>query len=171
MDPGNAGAALWRDISLGQAHHCQAALPLDRLSAAQRAARLLRRVQLFLALAGRQAGGRPVALATAARRACLGHDGVVDELGAALLQAVGVYPAGTLVRLRGGEAGVVVGRGPRANLPLVAALADATGLPLARPHLRHTALERHALQGLWPAGAAAMLLQRAAHGPTAPRTA
>lgn len=142
----------WLAISRRWPHRCQDALPLDRLSAAEQAARLLRRVDQFLSLIGRAVAGQALTVAAAARRACLGHDGVADELGAALLQAVGIYPAGSLVRLHNGEACVVVRRGARANLPLVAALLDRMGLPWPTPPLRDTAMARFALQGSLPTG-------------------
>lgn len=158
LQQAGVGDGLWWAVTRLQAHRCGDAVPLERLAAAERVARLLRRVLLFLRLTGRGLGARSVTLAAAARRACLGHDGVPDELGNALLQAVGIYPAGSLLRLRSGEAGVVVGRGPRANLPLVAALVDRSGTPLALPRLRHTALARHAVQGAWRVAAASLIV-------------
>ena len=149
---------LWLGVVRRQAHRCGDGAALDRLDAIERAARLLRRVLFFLRLSGRGVGGGRPTLADAARRACLGHDGVPDELGNALLQAVGIYPAGSLLRLRSGEAGVVVGRGPRANLPLVAARVDWSGAPLVLPGLRHTALARHAVQGAWHGAAAGLIV-------------
>jgi hypothetical protein len=82
----------------------------------------------------------------AARRACLGPNGQPDEVGSALLRSVGLYPPGSFVELDTGEIGIVVSRGRRANLPLVAALISASGNVYAEPMLRDTLEQRHAVK-------------------------
>ena len=66
--------------------------------------------------------------------------------GQALIKAMGLYPPGSFVELSSGELGVVVSRGKRANLPLVASLVTATGSPLGEPILRDTAVSRFAVK-------------------------
>jgi hypothetical protein len=119
-------------------HHddSQARRPLGQLDPVQRAARLLHRVDLFIAMLSCREGRPPMSPVQAARKCCLDAEGTPDEIGAALLQAVGLYPPGSCVRLANGEAGVVVGRGPRANLPRVAVVQGADGAPLPQPLLR-----------------------------------
>lgn len=74
-------------------------LPLPELGDAQRAARVLRRVDQFAAKLSRRATRAPMSPVKAAREACVGADGAPDEIGAALLGAVGLYPPGSCVEL------------------------------------------------------------------------
>jgi hypothetical protein len=118
-----------------RAHHdnSQANEPLESLTPALRLARLLRRVDIFSAKISRRASRAPMSPVQAAREACLGAGGVPDEVGGALLKAVGLYPPGSFVELVSGELGIVVARGRRANLPYVASLVSAAGNPLGEP--------------------------------------
>lgn len=135
-------------LEIVRLHHddSRGALPLERLSPAQRAARLLRRVDIFTAKLSRRATRMPATPVAAAREACLGADGVPDEIGAALLKAVGLYPPGSFVELASGEIGIVIGRGRRANLPLVAALVASSGAPMGTPALRDTLDKRYTVK-------------------------
>ncbi len=138
---------LWLDAV--RLHHDDGprAAPLDTLSPAQRLARLLRRVDIFTAKLSCRATRTPMSPVQAAREACLGADGQPDEIGALLLKAVGLYPPGSFVELASGERGIVVARGRRANMPIVAALVGASGAPLGEPALRDTVERRHAVKG------------------------
>lgn len=113
----------------------------------RRLANLLRRVDIFCAKLSRRRNRTPMSPVQAAREACLGPDGRPDEIGGALLRAVGLYPPGSFVELVSGEMGIVLARGRRANLPLVAALVSAGGMPLGEPALRDTIEARHAVKG------------------------
>lgn len=139
--------ALWLDTV--RLHHDDGPQnsPLAALTAAERSARLLRRVDIFTAKLSRRVTRAPMSPVQAAREACLGADGQPDEIGAVLLKAVGLYPPGSFVELVNGERGIVVARGRRANLPLVAALVGAGGAPLGEPALRDTVERRHAVKG------------------------
>lgn len=99
------------------------------LSAGQRLAQVLRRVDVLAAkISPRQS--RPGLPATmAVRDAYLGANGAADEVGAALTKAVGIYPPGSLVTLDSGETAIVLRRGARASRPIVAAVAGATRAP------------------------------------------
>lgn len=120
--------------------------PLATLPPARRLARLLRRVDIFGAKVSRRASRPAMSPLAAARQACLGADGQPDEVGGALLRAVGLYPPGSFVELASGEIGIVVARGRRANLPLVAALVSAGGNVYGEPMLRDTLDRRHAVK-------------------------
>jgi hypothetical protein len=122
------------------------ALPLNQLTPTQQAARLLRRVDIFTAKLSRRATRIPATPMQAAREACIGADGVPDDIGGALLKAVGLYPPGSFVALANGETGIVIGRGRRANLPVVAALVASSGAPLGTPALRDTLDKRYAVK-------------------------
>lgn len=132
---------------------------LDELTLAQRAARLLRRVDIFTAKLSRRATRGPMSSVQAAREACLGPNTTPnttpnsapnttpDEIGAALLKAVGLYPPGSFVELVNGEIGIVVARGPRANLPVVAVLIGADGAHRSNAAQRDTNDRRFAVKG------------------------
>jgi HD-GYP domain-containing protein (c-di-GMP phosphodiesterase class II) len=127
-------------------HHEEgpADVPLADLDPARQLARLLRRVDIFAAQISLRASRPPVSPVTAARQACLAASGVPDEIGGALLRAVGLYPPGSFVELASGEIGIVVARGRRANLPQVAALLSHSGSLIAEPLLRDTMDRRFA---------------------------
>ncbi len=148
----DAGVAdpLWTAIV--RLHHDDSlkARPLDELTTEQRAARLLNRVDVFTAKLSRRKNRAPMSPVQAAREACLGADGLPDEIGAALLKSVGMYPPGSFVRLASDEVGVVVSRGPRANLPQVVVLVDAAGAPARQLLRRDTGELRYAVAGAVP---------------------
>ncbi len=121
--------------------------PLALLSQGQQAARLLRRVDIFSAKLSRRANRMPMSPVQAAREACLGSSGKPDEIGGALLKAVGLYPPGSFVELASAEQGIVFARGSRANQPVVAAIVNASGAPISDPVLRDTADVKHAIKG------------------------
>jgi HD-GYP domain-containing protein (c-di-GMP phosphodiesterase class II) len=135
-------------------HHTEDPAPLDDALApmAQHLAQLLHRVDVFCALLSRRGTREALSPLQAARMACLGPGGAPDDIGAALLKAVGLYPPGSFVELVSGEVGIVVARGRRANLPYVAALVSASGNPLGEPMLRDSLDRRHAVKGAVPAG-------------------
>jgi HD-GYP domain-containing protein (c-di-GMP phosphodiesterase class II) len=125
----------------GDREQALATLPLAR-----QLARLLRRVDAFGAKISRRALRPPMSPVRAAGEACLGPSGVPDEIGGALLRAVGIYPPGSFVELASGEVGIVVARGRRANLPYVASLVAPSGSPLGEPALRDTLERRFAVR-------------------------
>jgi HD-GYP domain-containing protein (c-di-GMP phosphodiesterase class II) len=136
-------------------HHdaSEADRPLADLPPERQLARLLRRVDIFAAKISRRAVRQPMSPVQAAREACLGAKGVPDEIGGALLKAVGLYPPGSFVELASGDIGIVVARGRAANLPFVATLIAASGNPLGEPALRDTVDRRYAVKGAVPPGA------------------
>lgn len=135
-------------------HHdgSQADTDLAELPTERQLARLLRRVDIFAAKISRRATRVPMSPVQAAREACLGATGVPDEIGGALLKAVGLYPPGSFVKLESGEIGIVVARGRRANLPFVASLVSASGTPLGEPALRDTLDRRYTVRSAVPPG-------------------
>lgn len=127
--------------------------PLASLSLECQLARLLRRVDIFIAKLSRRVTRAPMSPVQAAREACLGAEGVPDEIGGALLKAVGLYPPGSFVELASGEIGIVVARGSRANRPFVGSLVAASGQALGEPALRDTGDPRHAVKAAVAAAA------------------
>ena len=108
--------------------------------------RLLRRVDIFTAKLSRRRSRVPMSPVQAAREACLDANGKPDELGAALLKAVGLYPPGSFVELANGEMGIVMARGERANVVWVGTLIGASGNPVGENNLRDTADPRYAVK-------------------------
>ena len=121
--------------------------------AATQLARLLRRVDVFSAKISLRAGRTPMSPVQAAREACLVAEGRPDEIGGALLKAVGLYPPGCFVELVGGEQAIVLARGRVANQPTVATLVAPSGMPLGVPALRDTADRRYAIKTALPSAA------------------
>ena len=139
-------------LAVVRGHHDDSTggLPLADLAPDRALAQLLRRVDIFCAKISRRANRAPMSPVQAAREACLGPDGKPDEIGGALLRAVGLYPPGSFVELASGEVGIVVARGRRANLPFVASLVSASGHALGEPPLRDTLDRRHAVRAAVP---------------------
>ena len=152
----SAGARQLAEAGLGDTLTCtvvalhhdasQADVPLAELEPERQLGRLLRRVDIFAAKISRRAARAPMSPVQAAREACLGVGGVPDEIGGAVLKAVGLYPPGSFVELANGEIGIVVARGRRANLPFVASLVSASGNPLGEPTLRDTIDSRYTVR-------------------------
>ena len=124
--------------------------PLQEQTPARQVARVLRRADIFGAKISRRGSRAAMSPLAAARGACLGPDGQPDEIGGALLRAVGLYPPGSFVELASGEVGIVVARGRRANLPLVAALVSANGAVYGEPVPRETLDRRYAVKTAVP---------------------
>ena len=132
----------------GEAGASLADLPPER-----QLAQLLRRVDVFTAKISLRASRVPMSPVQAARESCLLADGRPDEIGGALLKAVGLYPPGCFVELVGGEQAIVLARGRSANQPSVATLVSASGLPMGMPALRDTSDRRYAIKAVMPASA------------------
>ena len=142
-------------IEIVRKHHddSQRAQPFDALDELQQATRALRRVDVFAAKLSRRATRAPMSPVQAAREACIGADGRPDEIGAALLKSVGLYPPGSFVALTNGEIGIVIARGRRANLPVVAALVSGSGTAFGTPMVRDAVDPRYAVKAAVPSSA------------------
>lgn len=146
LDAG-VGDPLW--IEVVRLHHddTKADAPLAQLDTAQRLARLLRRVDVFTAKISPRTARVGLPAPLAARDACLGANGQPDEVGAAMVKTLGIYPPGSFVKLASGEIAVVVRRGLRANQPRVASVVGREGDPVGEPAPRDTADLRHEIKG------------------------
>jgi len=105
--------------------------PLDGLPPARRLARILRVVDRYAAMISPRKS----------REARNATDSVNenDEVSRALLRIVGLCPPGTFVRLDNRQVAVVMRRGGKANLPLVAIVMNDAGTLLNPPQLHRTA--------------------------------
>ena len=134
-------------------HHSwqQDHVPFEELAPPNKLARLLMRVDIFTARLSRRKNRGPMSPLQAAKRACIGPNGKLDEIGSALLKSLGLYPPGTFVSLANQEVGIVIARGTRADLPRVASLRAANGRPLPAPALRDTNSPEHRVVKSLPA--------------------
>lgn len=130
--------AAWLDAVLD--HHVSAPGPLADKTPAQRIARLIQRGDMFAARLAPRASRTPTTPAAAMQASYYDEHKQVDEAGAALIKAVGVYFPGSFVRLATNEVGMVVRRGMNTTAPRVAVLINREGMPMIDPIVRDTAL-------------------------------
>lgn len=121
-------------------HHATGPGPLSARTMGQRMARLLQRADKFAAHLSPRSSRRPDSAATAMQAVYFDEQRAIDEAGAALIKAVGVYSPGALVRLANGETGVVVRRGANTTMPRVAVLVNRNGIPTGEHPIRDTSL-------------------------------
>lgn len=121
-------------------HHTQAPGPLASRTSAERMARLIQRADMFAARLAPRAGRVPVSPAAAMQACYFDENRQIDEAGAALIKAVGIYQPGSFVRLVTEEVGVVVQRGRNTATPKVAVLVNRNGMPTGEPMVRDTSL-------------------------------
>ena len=69
--------------------------------------------------------------------------GAIDETGAAIIKAVGIYQPGSFVRLATNEVAVVIQRGLNTTTPKVAVLLNRSGVPTIEPTIRDTSVRDH----------------------------
>jgi HD-GYP domain-containing protein (c-di-GMP phosphodiesterase class II) len=111
-------------------------------------ARLLRAADVYTAKISPRAVRPPLNSQTAAHQLLQELPG--SAIGPALVKALGVYPPGDFVRLKGGETAIVVRRGAGPRAPEVVVLLSAGGRPLAEPPRRDTRDPAFAIVGVAP---------------------
>ncbi len=124
-------------------HHGQTPGPLRLKSPAQRLARLIQRADMFSAGLAPRVARKPVTPAAAMQACYFDENHQVDEAGAALIKAVGIYQPGSFVRLATDEVAVVTKRGANTSTPRVAVLINRSGLPTVEPTIRDTGLREY----------------------------
>ncbi len=119
-------------------HHTAVAGRLQTRSAAQQIARLIQRADMFAARLAPRASRVPISPAAAMQACYFDENRQVDETGAALIKAVGIYQPGSFVRLATDEVAVVIKRGINTSTPRVAVLVNRSGMPTMEPTIRET---------------------------------
>ncbi len=119
-------------------HHTQEPGALRTRTPAQQLARLIQRADMFAARLAPRASRVPIAPAAAMQACYFDENRQMDEAGAALIKAVGIYQPGSFVRLATDEVAVVVKRGLNTTTPKVAVLVNRSGMPTVEPTLRDT---------------------------------
>ena len=132
-------------------HHLPVAITTtEQPSVGQRMARLIHRADQFSARLSPRAGRAPLSPAAAMKASYFNEDNQVDEGGASLIKAVGIYFPGAFVRLKTQEVAVVVRRGINTSTPKVAVVLNREGFPVAQPILRDTAIKEYAVEAVIP---------------------
>lgn len=133
--------ALW--LQAVREHHSQQPGPLSTKDAGGKMARLIQRADMFSARLAPRAERAPTAPAAAMQACYFDENRQVDEAGAALIKAVGIYQPGSFVRLATDEVAIVVQRGKNTSTPRVAVLINRSGMPTVEPTLRDTSNKDH----------------------------
>ena len=128
--------AVW--LEAVRSHHTQTPGPLQARSPAQQIARLIQRADMFAARLAPRTSRVPVSPAAAMQACYFDENRQVDETGAALIKAVGIYQPGSFVRLATDEVAVVIKRGMNTSTPRVAVLVNRSGMPTIEPTIRET---------------------------------
>ncbi|MDE2417104.1 MAG: phosphohydrolase [Burkholderiales bacterium] len=135
------GDPVW--IQAVRDHHRLAPGPLREKNPAQRLARLVQRADMFAARLAPRASRAPISPAAAMQACYFDENHQVDEAGAALIKAVGIYQPGSFVRLATDEIAVVIKRGMNTSTPKVAVVVNRTGMPTGEPIIRDSAAREH----------------------------
>jgi HD-GYP domain-containing protein (c-di-GMP phosphodiesterase class II) len=130
------GDATW--LEAVAAHHAQSPGALRSKTPAQRLARLIQRADMFAARLSPRLSRAPVTPAVAMQACYFDENKEVDEAGAALIKAVGIYQPGAYVRLASDEVAVVVRRGSNTSTPRVAVVLNRSGMPTGEHAVRDT---------------------------------
>lgn len=128
---------LWLDAV--KTHHHRAPGKLAEKTLSQQMARLIQRADIFGARIAPRINREPMSVTSAMQASYYDETKSMDEAGAALVKALGIYPPGAWVKLASGEVGVVVRRGASAATPRVAVLLNKSGMPTGEPIPRDTA--------------------------------
>lgn len=120
-------------------HHDRKPGPLGSRPIAQQMARLIQRADIFGARMAPRATRSPLPSTAAMQGSYFDEEKKVDEAGAALIKAVGMYAPGSYVKLASGEIAVVTKRGQTPSTPRVAVLINRQGMATAEPTARDTA--------------------------------
>ena len=128
---------LWLDAV--KTHHHRAPGKLAEKTLGQQMARLIQRADIFGARIAPRVTREPMSVTSAMQASYYDETKSMDEAGAALVKALGIYPPGAWVKLASGEIGVVVRRGASAATPRVAVLLNRSGMATGEPLPRDTA--------------------------------
>ena len=151
---------LWLDT---MTHHHDESTDKGELRAippAQRLARILRAVDRYAAMISPRKSREGRSATDSARSIITNRAEQHDEVGYALVRAVGLCPPGTYVRLDNQEVAVVMRRSSQPNRPFVAIVINAAGSLMNPPRLHRTA---NGSPGIKSALAASAMRERLNH--------
>ncbi len=138
--------SLWLDIV--EAHHDvePGQTELLELVPLQRLTRMLHVIDRYAAMISPRKTRAGRSVTESVRTMMSTADGLRDQVGFALVRAVGLCPPGTYVRMDSGETAVVLRRGAKANHPMIATVLNRMGEKLSSPRLHRTAAGGPAIQ-------------------------
>lgn len=138
--------ALWLDTV--SAHHDEGndKTPLLSLPPLQRLVHILRVVDRYAAMISPRKSREGRSAAESARTIMTANPAYKDDVGRALVRAVGLCPPGTYVRMDNSALAVVMRRSAKPNLPHVAIVTTPSGDLLPQPQLHRTMHGRPAIQ-------------------------
>ncbi len=152
---GNLGVAdaQWLDIVSG--HHDDAIdkIDLHLASTATRLTRILKVVDRYAAMISPRMSRSGRSATESARSVIANASAKTDEIGHALVRAVGLCPPGTYVRMESSETAVVLRRSSQHNHPFVAIIANPAGEMIPSPRLQSTATKGAHIKTALPASA------------------
>ncbi len=119
-------------------HHTKTPGPLSGRAPGQRMARLIQRADMFAARLAPRASRVPESPASGMQASYFDENRQIDQAGAALIKAVGIYSPGSFVRLTTNEIAVVIKRGTNTTTPRVAVLINRNGMPTGELIVRDT---------------------------------
>lgn len=131
-------------------HHDRAPGPLADKKPALRIARLIQRADMFTSRLAPRVSRTPMSTSAAMQGCYFDEEHQVDEAGAALIKAVGVYSPGLYVRLASNELATVIQRGKNTSTPRVAVVVNREGLPTGEMIIRDTSLPAYKITGSVP---------------------
>jgi len=130
--------ALWLEAVLN--HRGVPPGPLAGRGDGQRLARLIQRADMFAARMSPRVSRQPETPGAAMQACYFDENRQIDEAGAAIIKAVGIYSPGTFVKLATNEIAVVIKRGLKTTMPKVAVLINRHGMATGEPILRDTSV-------------------------------
>ena len=118
---------LW--LEAVRCHHHRNPGALSEKTEAQQMARLIQRADIFAARLAPRIARSPMPVTAAMHASYYDETKQVDQAGAAIVKALGIYPPGSFVRLASQEIAIVLRRGASATTPRVAVVINRDGLP------------------------------------------
>ncbi len=143
----------WLDIVSG--HHDEAIDKVDLRTAppVTRLTRILKVVDRYAAMISPRMSRAGRSATESARSVIANASAKTDEIGHALVRAVGLCPPGTYVRMENSETAVVLRRSSQHNHPYVAIIANSAGEMIPSPRLQSTATKGAHIKTALPASA------------------
>ncbi len=138
--------ALWVEVVSSHHDEYTEKLELRLLPPHKRLVRILRVVDRYAAMISPRKSREGRSTTESVRTIMTGNAAYNDEVGHALVRAVGLCPPGTYVRLEDNTLAVVMRRSAKPNLPHVAIVTGPDGQVLPQPRLHRTLNGRPAIQ-------------------------
>jgi len=137
---------LWVEVVSSHHDEYPEKTQLALLPPPKRLVRILRGVDRYAAMVSPRKSREGRSTTESVRTIMTGVHAYNDEVGHALVRAVGLCPPGTYVRLEDHTLAIVTRRSARPNLPDVAVVTTPDGQVLPQPRLHHTSAGRPAIQ-------------------------